>query len=360
MKIKFLSLKILSLILILAGVLATSGCVESQAHPFAYKHQGDLYRSIFYPYAGLLKGEEMPGPQGAPSGLPEVQDSSRILQDAAFMLGENIEKAEAISERLEPGIQYLKDQGKDVSRLESLTEEYNGYVEDAKHYLELAESSSGEDENTIKDNLIQSQNSMVQASLVLKDIFDEFKLVMPGSEELNETARLNATGEGKVALMGSFDLKLHLENGEIAVMSPDSIIKIEGDYVLEIKEGHDIPDNIFVYHIQSADLEVSGPRKTFMLIGENITVEAEGEGYASFFGNGTYSVENNEMKKEGQWAADSLFDQQGMIQEPEKKGDKEPEKKGDNIHPVGMHGPEAGIKEISLRKIKFIEMNLLY
>lgn len=348
MKIKFLSLKILSLILILVGVLATSGCVESQAHPFAYKHQGDLYRSIFYPYAGLLKGGEMPGYQGTPSDMPDGQDSSHTLQDAAFMLGENIEKAEAISERLEPGVQYLRDQGKDVSRLESLTEEYNGFVEDAKNYLELAESSSGEDESTVKDNLIQSQKSMVQASLVLKDIFDEFKLLMPGSEELNETARLNATGEGKVTLMGSFDLKLHLEEGEIAVMSPDSIIKIEGDYVLEIKEGR--PDNIFVYHIQSADLEVSGPRKTLLLNGENITVEAEGEGYASFFGNGTYSVENDGMTKEGQWAADSLFDQQGMIPG-------EPDKTGNNIHPVGMHGPETGVKEISLKKITFIEMN---
>jgi hypothetical protein len=349
MKIKLLSFKLLPLIIILTGVLATSGCVDSQAQPIIHRYQEDLYRSIFYPYAGLLKGEEMPGinPQGPHSGMPEDHDSSRSLQDAALMLDENIRKAEAISERLEPGVQYLKDQGKDVSRLESLIEEYNGLVEDARNYLELAESSSGEEESTEKDNLIQSQKSMVQASLVLKDIFDELKLLMPGSEELNETALLNATGEGKVALMGSFDLRLHLENGEIAVMSPDSIIKIEGDYVLEIKEGH--PDNIFLYHIQSADLEVSGPRKTLLLNGENITVEAEGEGYASFFGNGTYSVENDGMKKEEQWAADSLFDQQGMIPEPEKTGN--------NIHPVGMHGLETGIKGISLKKITIIEMD---
>lgn len=348
MKIKLLSLKLLPLILILTGVLITSGCVDSQAQPVIHTYQGDLYRSIFYPYAGLLKGEDMPGigPHGPHSGIPEDHDSSRSLQDTALMLKENIKKAESISAKLEPGAQYLRDQGKDVSKLESLIEEYNGLVDDAKHNLELAESSSGEAESTEKDYLIQSQKSMVRASLVLKDIFDEFKLLMPGSEELNETARLNATGEGRATLMGSFDLKLHLEKGEIALMSPDSTIDIEGDYILEIKEGG--PDNVFVYHIQSADMEVSGPRKTILLSGENITVEADGEGYASFLGNGTYSVENtNGMKKEEQWAADSLFDQ-GM-------GPEGPEEKGNRINSVGIHGPETGIKGTLSKRIIFIE-----
>lgn len=355
MKIKFLSFKLLSLVLILTGVLAASGCVDSQVQPAAYKYQGDLYRSIFYPYAGLLKVEEMPGtgPQGLP-GIPEDHDPSRSLQDAELMLGENILKAEAISARLEPGIQYLKEQGKDVSRLESLLEEYNGLVQEAKNYLELASLASEENttgtnngsedglpvESTKKEYLIQSQKSMIRASLVLKDIFEEFKLLMPGSEELNETDRLSATGEGRVTLMGSFDLNLHLEEGEIAVMSPDSVIKIEGDYVLEIKEGR--PDNIFVYHVQSADLEVSGSRKILLLSGENITVEADGEGYATFLGNGTYSVEDTGgEKKEEQWAVEPFIN--------EEIGPEKPEITENRIPPVGMHGSEAEIRRNLLK-----------
>jgi hypothetical protein len=360
MKIKFSSLKLLSLILIITGVLAGSGCVESQAQPIAYKYQGDLYRSIFYPYEGLFVNDGIPSDPHQPSAVPEGQDS---LQNAALMLAGNIEKAEAISARLEPGVQYLRDQGKDVSRLESLIEEYNGLVDEAKYYLDLAVSSSDKEESpagtnngsaegevyTEKDYLIQSQKSMVQASLVLKDIFDEFKLLMPGNEELNETDRLNATGDGKVALMGSFDLKLHLEDGEIAVMSPDSVIKIEGDYVLEIKEGR--PDDIFVYYIQSADLEISGPRKTLMLNGENITVEADGEGYASFFGNGTYSVENaSGVQKEEQWAVDSFLND--MTSEKLEKPEK-PENTESKIHSVGLHGLDTGIREPLLKKITF-------
>ncbi|WP_239450977.1 hypothetical protein [Methanosarcina horonobensis] len=354
------------MILILTGVLVTSGCVGSQGQPFTYMPPGDLYRSIFNPYAGLLKGNEMPhiGPQGPFSGVPEDHGSSRSLRDAARMLDENIEKAETISAGLEQGVQYLRDHGKDVSRLESLLEEYNGLVEEARHYLDLAGSSSGEEESTIgtngdseegfpvgsteKEYLIKSQKSMIRANLVLKDIFDEFKLLMPGSEELNETSLLSAEGEGKVTLMGSFDLKLHLEKGEIAVMSPDSIIKIEGDYVFEIKEGR--PENIFVYYIRSADLEISGSRKTLLLSGENITVEAEGEGYASFFGNGTYNVEDpSGMKKEEQWAVNPFFDE-GM-------GPGRPKKTEKRVHVVGIHSPEIGIRETLLKRITFIEKN---
>lgn len=360
MKIKFLFFILLLLIITVTGVLATSGCADPQTQPVINKHQGDLHRSIFYPYAGLLKGEDIPGPEGPHPGMPEGHYPPGSLQDAELMLDENIVKAETISARLETGIQYLKQQGKDVDRLESLLEEYNSLVEEAKYYLGLAISAS-EGENTTGTNngpdnglkaenieteyLMQSQKSMIRASLVLKDIFEEFKLLMPGNEELNETDRLSAEGEGKVTLMGSFDLNLHLEEGEIAVMSPNSIIKIEGNYTLEIKEGR--PDNIIVYYIRSADLEVSGSRKILLLSGKNITVEAGGEGYATFLGNGTYIVEDTGgMKKEEQWAAESFFN--------EEMG---PEKTENKIPQVGVHGSDARIRENLLKGTGFIEKN---
>jgi hypothetical protein len=371
MKIKFLSL-----ILILMGVIVISGCVDSQAQPSTYKAPGDLYRSIFYPYAGILnKGDEMPGvhtgPHGPPPGMSdESKGSARSLQDAALLLDDNIEKAEAISARLEPGVQYLRDQGKDVSRLEALLEEYNSLVEEAKHYRALAASSSGKEESSNginedpedglpesseKEYLIQSQKSMIRANLVLKDIFEEFKRLMPGSGELNETDRLSAKGEGRVTLMGSFDLNLHLQGGEMAIMdlSPDSTIKIEGDYTCEIKDGRQ--ENMLVYHIQSADVEISGSRKMLLLNGENITVEAaDGEGYAAFFGNGTYSIEDTGgIKKEEQWAVNPFFE--------EKMGPEEPGRTENKIAAVGIHDPETGKREPALlKRTSFIEENQPY
>ncbi|AKB31932.1 ATPase involved in DNA repair [Methanosarcina siciliae HI350] len=343
----------MSLILIIMGVLVTSGCVDSQAQPYTNsqvqpytKVPGDLYRSIFYPYAGLLTSH--------PPLNPDV-DGPPSLRDATHLLDENIGKAEFIAEKIEPGIQYFKEQGKDVSRLEALLEEYKRLIEEAKIYRALAASESGEDyvisemneasedgmtvESSEKEYLIQSQKSMIQANLVLKDIFDEFKRLMPGSVELNETARLNAEGEGRVTLMGGFDLSLHLQGGEIAIMdlSPDSVMQIEGDYTVEIKDGRQ--ENILIYHIRSADVEISGAQKTLLLIGENITVESEGEGYAVFFGNGTYTVEGAAgTKPEEQWASEVL-----LVAE---MGPDKPERTENKFSPVGMHVQENGRKEL--------------
>ena len=55
---------------------------------------------------------------------------------------------------------------------------------------------------------------MIQANHVLKEIFEELKYMMPGSEELNSTSRLSAAGDGKALLMGSFTLNMHLEKGD--------------------------------------------------------------------------------------------------------------------------------------------------
>ncbi|AKB74752.1 ATPase involved in DNA repair [Methanosarcina lacustris Z-7289] len=355
------------------GAIVISGCVDSQAQPSTYKAPGDLYSSIFDPYTGFQRGgSETPDmhidPHGPPPDMPsEGRGSAQSLQNAKLLLDENLEKAESISSRLDPGVQYLKEQGKDVSRLESLLEEYRGLVDEAKNYRALAASSSeGEDsspgvnedsedgipvESSEKEYLIQSQKSMIRANLVLKDIFDEFKRLMPGSRELKEPDRLSAEGEGRVTLMGRFDLNLHLQEGEMAVMelSPDSTINIEGDYTLEIKDGRQ--ENMRIYHIQSADVKISGSHKMLLLSGENITVEADGEGYAAFFGNGTYSIEDADgIPTEEQWAVNSFFEEQ--------MGPKESGRNDNKIAAVGIHDPETGIRETFLKKIRFIKENI--
>lgn len=356
MKIKFLPL-----ILILMGVIVISGCVDSQAQPSTYKAPGDLYGSIFDPFGLKRGGHEIPDIH---IGHHDPPPEAILLQNATLLLDENIKKAETISAKLEPGVQYLRDQGKDVSRLESLLEEYKGLVEEAKNYRALAASSSGEEDNnpgmnedsedglpaesSEKEYLIQSQKSMIRANLVLKDIFEEFKSLMPGSKELKEPDRLSAEGEGRVTLTGRFDLNLHLQEGEMAIMelSPDSTIQIEGDYTLEVRDERQ--ENVLIYHIQSADVEISGSRKMLLLSGENITVEADGEGYAAFFGNGTYSIEDADgIKKEEQWALNSFFE--------EKMGPERPGRMENQTAAVGTHGPETGMD-----RRNFIEENPLY
>ncbi|RXA17403.1 hypothetical protein EQO05_12185 [Methanosarcina sp. MSH10X1] len=317
MKIKSLFL------LIIAGVIVTSGCVDEETQFSTSRAPEGLYRTIFCPYAGLMdcEGPLMQGmhlPDSLPRGPHPGYESINDLREATFLLDSNIEKAEIISIRLESGIERYKAEGEDVSRLEVLLEEYNLLVEEAKQYRALADTAAGGKNNSSvtdsdaynglsgdmqRDYLIRSQESMIQANYVLKDIFDEVQLLMPGSEELNRTSRLSAAGKGKAILMGSFTLNLHLEEGKMAIgdLSRDSEIDIEGDYTFE--EKNDMHDRVRLYHINSADIRVSGSGKTVMLSSENITLTADGEGYVAFQGNGTYSVQEEDgAVKEENWA----------------------------------------------------------
>lgn len=339
-----------------------SGCVDEEAHVFTDAHvftneapflrlnpQANLFRIILYPYIGLLNhGEpEMTGvhPPALLPGFHPFPGSMHNLKDATSLLDRNIEKAETISVRLESGIENYKAEGEDVSRLEVLLEEYNLLVEEAKQYRALADSAAGNNssiansdlynnssENLEREYLIQSQGCMIQANYILRDIFEELSHMAVRSEELNNTSKLVSVGNGKVLLMGSFNLNMHLEDGEMAIMglSPDSEIDINGDYTFEEKnEDH---GNVRLYHINSADVKVSGSSKTVMLRDENITLTADGEGYAAFQGNGAYRVEEaGRTVKEEKWGK-PLFDDRMN------SGECGPNGKGNDVRGCGPDG----------------------
>lgn len=316
-----MKIKLLTLLLVVGGIIMISGCVDSEKQPLPSKIQVSLYRSIFYPYAGLLDNRS-PQTLGVPSPdfLPSQPGSESMnnLSDATSLLDRNIQKADMASLRLEAGIQRQKVEGKNVSKVEALLERYKLLVEEAKKYRALADKVVAEEnnssvertdledsssENLRREYLIKSQNCMIQANEVIKEIFEELQHLMPGSEELNGTSHLSASGDGMVNLMGNFTLSVHLEEGEMAVpdLSPDSEIYIKGNYTFEEKT--DMHGEVRLYHIHSADVRISGSRKAVMLRGQNITLTADGEGYAAFLGNGTYSIEDaGEIKKEQNWA----------------------------------------------------------
>lgn len=355
MKIKFLSL-----LLILAAIIVIVGCVDEGTQSFYCKAPEDLTRTIFFPYIGLLNHGESEIPGSHPNDLPPDRFNSGpdsiTLKDATFLLDRNIEKAETISLKLKAGIERYKAEGEDVSRLEALLEEYNRLIKEAKQYRTLANTTSDEEnnssiansskcnsssENMKVDYLIRSQKSMMQANHVLRDIFEELNSLM-GSEELNNTSRLTSTGEGKAILMGNFSLSMHLEDGEMVIMglSRDSEIDINGDYTFE--ENTDMYDTVRLYHINSADVKISGSRKTVMLNNENITLTADGEGYVAFQGDGTYSVEEaGRIMKEDKWA--KPFFEEGM--NPQKH---EPDRNNNNTG----YGPDKNDNDNSNRQRK--------
>lgn len=304
-----MNIKLLSLLLILVGSIISLGCIDAGAHAVNYKASDNLYRSIFYPYSGLQNHHG--------TGISDEHDHK--LRHATFLLDRDIEKAELISARLKEGIQHYKTEGKDVSKLEALLNKYKLFVEEAKKYRDLADSADDEknnliansdlknysSENTKRDYLIKSQKSMIQANIVLKEIFKEFQRLMPGSEEINVTSKLSAAGDGRASLIGNFTISLHLERGLIALpdLSPDSEINATGDYVFENRK--DMQGNeLSMYHILFANINISGTNKTVLLSGSNITLTAEdGDGFVLFQGNGTYRIEEADgTLKEQSWA----------------------------------------------------------
>lgn len=313
--------KYIFLFLILTGILVNPGCADAKSQPLTYNAPGELYMSIFFPYVGLLS----PGAHNMPEGYTQYpyqdqpfsrdftespgQDYSRDLREATGLLDSNIKKAEETSQKIEVGIQQLQAKEEDVGRLEELYGEYTSLIEDAKRYRELSISVSGEepvDETQVK-YLVLSQNSMIQANFVLKEIFGEFQHRMLRTEQLNNS-RLNAEGSGRVILVGSFTLNAHLENGVMAILglSSDSAIYIKGDYTFEEqKEG---TYNVLLYNIRYADIEIPGSSNTVLLNAEKISLEvADGKGSVTFLGNGTYTIEDaNGTKRAEDWTNISL------------------------------------------------------
>jgi hypothetical protein len=334
MKIRFLLLPFILVSIII------SGSINAQSELFINKNQGHLFETVFSPHEKFLNhgvSEEHNFSHTKPYHRLQLYpfhpfsgrhshglESPHNIRNATYLLDRNVEKAERISAQLDTRIQQYRAEGKDVSRLESSLEKYKLLIQEAKEYLARANSSAEEENNRLVINLvknspenserlylIKSQKKMIEASHTLKDIFREFRQLMPGSEELNSTSSLNATGKGRAFLKGNFILNLHVEKGEMAIpyLSPDSEINIKGDYIVEKK--NKMRNEMQVYHIQSADVKISGSDKTVMLKGESINLSADGEGSLTFVGKGAYRIENTgRVTKEQSW--EPPFFEEGM------------------------------------------------
>jgi hypothetical protein len=316
MKIKFLLL-----LFITAGIIMISGCIDMEKQPLTLKAPGGLYRSIFYPNVGLQDHRNFSMPDDHPSDLFPPQSGTESITDinnATSVLDNNIQKADIASKRLENVIQRQKAEGKNVSDVEALLKKYKLLVAEANKNRALADNDTAAqnnisiDESTIEDNssenlrkeyLIKTQDCMIQANEVMKEIFAGLQRLMPGSIELNSTSHLRATGDGIVNIMGNLTLNLHIESGEMGVpsISQDSKLNIKGDYTFD--QNSDMQGRMSLYRINSADVTINGSRKAVMLRGKNITLTADGDGVVTFQGNGTYSIEDaGGLKTEQKWA----------------------------------------------------------
>jgi hypothetical protein len=308
MKIKFFYL-----LLILAGIMIISGCIYTEPHPLDYNAPENLYKIIYYPYAGLI-------PHGG--AISDVHPHVNNLKSAISILDRNIEKADIISMQLKAGIKHHKEEGMNVNKLEALLLEYNHLIEKAKKDRALADTAFNKQnsnsfmetnlenypsKNIEREHLIRSQKIMIKANIILKEIFEEFHRLMPGNEELNKKFRLDAKGDGKAIFVGNLTLSLHLENGNMTILNPSKDVEIDVKGRYKFEEKKDVHDNVLVYNVRSADIKTPDSLMTVILSGSNITIYAYGNGHSSLFGNGTYRIENaGKIIKEKNWATPFL------------------------------------------------------
>ncbi|ADE36097.1 hypothetical protein [Methanohalophilus mahii] len=217
-----------------------------------------------------------------------------------------LDKADSISERLESEIENLNESGVDTTEAEQMLDQYNSLVEDASEFRELAlDDEQGSSESLAY--MQQSVNATRQANDVLRDILEFLKDHRQGFADLSEDTNVSAQGNGTAVLSGIFNVSLSATDAKLVVkdLAGDATIEIDGEYeriTPEESMGRGTPAAVYLDF--TGDAHINGSRLTMMVSGENISIDAEGQGSTVFSGEGTYSTDSETMDWAGTYSAE--------------------------------------------------------
>ena len=217
--------------------------------------------------------------------------------DEMFFLEDNIIKAEAISPRISEFVAFAKEEGNDVERVSILLDEYNLLLKDARLYFELANGSTvrvPEDDVNIPEMTQEeyqdlSRRSIMQANMLLKDIFRELRPYISGNVVRIGDDSFVAEGSGMVMLSGDLDIDLSVLNGKISYMDLKKDLNVgfeNGDKVHETVWGSS--KNMVLYENFTGNVTFSGSGYNLAIIGDDLTLSSSGTGEVQFFGRGYY------------------------------------------------------------------------
>ncbi|MDW7730829.1 MAG: hypothetical protein SCH66_00185 [Methanolobus sp.] len=245
-------------------------------------------------------------------GIFHVQ-RTEILTDETTFLEDNIAKSEAMAQRLDETVSRLNAEGNDVDKLEKLVADYTSLVDNSKMYFEKANATDGIDptdstgstSGSAEDGheyLERSRESIIQANLLLRDIFHELKPYLALHARIPDDARLSAEGTGTVVLSGDLDVDMSLSAGKLSYVDfkDDISIEMQDSTEPEMIRMPDMKQELVTYENLTGNLSLSGSGFIMELTGEDISLIARGTGEAELFGNGTYFIGNGstpEMKQ---------------------------------------------------------------
>jgi len=263
---------------------------DSDAGPGIKEGEGPMSIAPF----GLEPGKDdrFPGGLLTPRKVPVLNDDSEFLAD-------NIEKSEAMAVRLDETLIRLKAQGNDVEELETLIHDYSLLVEDSKMYFEMANVSesnetlaTGTSEEAREEYLEKSRNRIIEANMLLKDIFHELRPYLAIHAKVSEGSTLSAEGTGTVVLSGDFDVKMSLSDGRLSYVDfmDDISVKTENMNEATITRVPDMQQELVSYENLIGNVSISGSGFILEVTGEDISLQASGQGEAELFGNGTYYI----------------------------------------------------------------------
>ncbi|APH38117.1 hypothetical protein [Methanohalophilus halophilus] len=221
-------------------------------------------------------------------------------------VGNYIDRADSISERLESEIERLNESGVNTTEVELMLESYNTLIENASEYREMAlDAEQGSSESLAY--MQQSVNATRQANDVLRDILEFLKDHRQGFANLSEDTNVSAQGNGTAVLSGNFDISLSATDAKLVVkdLAGDSTIEMNGEYeriTPEESMGRGTPAAVYLDF--TGDAHVNGSRLTMMVSGENISIDAEGTGSTVFTGEGTYTTGSETMDWAGTYSAE--------------------------------------------------------
>ncbi|RSD34522.1 MAG: hypothetical protein CI953_816, partial [Methanohalophilus sp.] len=221
-------------------------------------------------------------------------------------VGNYIDKADSISERIESEIGRLNGSGVDTTEVELMLERYNTLIENASEYREMAlGAEQGSSESLAY--MQQSVDATRQANDALRNILQFLKDHRQGFANLSEDTNVSANGNGTAVISGNFDINLSVTDAKLVVkdLAGDATIEMDGEYeriTPEESMGRGTPATVYLDF--TGDAHINGSRLTMMVSGENISIDATGTGSTVFTGEGTYTTDSDTMQWAGTYSAE--------------------------------------------------------
>ena len=226
----------------------------------------------------------------------KVKIKKNVGQVLAAKTSKVIASLEAAGTAVQEKINQLKENGQDVSDLETLLSKYNEHVVNAKADWELAKNKFNEittlqDADALfkegKDYLEAAHRDARYAYNQLQDIRTELEKKKLYKVDLGGTGSLHAEGKGIAELDGKGSVIASTDAlGTVTVVDREGDSKIETEGSGEAKTIDDQTKQYSGY----GKITVNGTDINVKVQGSELTMDAAGTGTASMTGEGTYYI----------------------------------------------------------------------